>query len=265
VAVVALAGAFVYGRRLKTIRMKAELTAAHDTQMSIMPHEDPRIEGCDVSGICIPANEVGGDFFDYFWPDEEGGRFAIVIGDVAGKAMRAAMTAVMASGIVNAEARSNKRITDVLSTTNRLLFSKTDRRMFTALCMVVLESDRRCLKFANAGLVRPLLLSKGRMQSLETAGSPHPLGMVLNPVYQEAVVVMKRGDVLLLQTDGLIEAQNQAREFYGEERVQRLLHSLDVGRMTARQIRDALLADVQHFAGSAHQHDDMTVVVVKIS
>ena len=70
---------------------------------------------------------------------------------------------------------------------------------------------------------------------------------------------------LLLQTDGLIEAQNQAREFYGEERVQRLLHSLDVGRMTARQIRDALLADVQHFAGSAHQHDDMTVVVVKIS
>jgi ligand-binding sensor domain-containing protein len=264
ITIVILTGTYLYRRRLKTIQMMTELAAAHDAQMSIMPHDDPHVEGCDISGICIPANEVGGDFFDYFWPEEEGGRFVVVIGDVSGKAMRAAMTAVMASGIVNAEARSNKRIADVLSTTNRLLFSKTDRRMFTALCMVVLEKDRRCMKFANAGLVRPLLLSEGRLRSLETVGSPHPLGMVLNADYQEAVIGIKRGDVLLLQTDGLIEAQNQARRFYSEERVQNLLQSLEVRSMTSRQIRDALLGDVRRFVGTAPQHDDMTVVVVKI-
>ena len=262
---VGLVGAFFYKRRLRTIRMMAELTAAHDTQMSIMPHGDPRVEGCDVSGICIPANEVGGDFYDYFWLGDGDERFAIVIGDVAGKAMRAAMTAVMASGIVNAEAHGNKRIVEVLSTTNRLLFSKTDRRMFTALCLMVLEPDRRCMRFANAGLVRPLLLSGGSLRSLESTGTPHPLGMVLKADYQEAVVQVNRGDVLLLQTDGIIEAQNQGREFYGEERVHRLLQSLDTGILTSRQIRDALVDDVRNYVGAAPQHDDMTVVVVKIA
>jgi ligand-binding sensor domain-containing protein/serine phosphatase RsbU (regulator of sigma subunit) len=264
-AAIALVVAFLYRRHLRTVRMKAELSAAHDTQMSIMPHEDPHVEGCDISGICIPANEVGGDFFDYFWLEEEQGQFAIVVGDVAGKAMRAAMTAVLASGIVNAEARSNKRISDILAMTNRLLFSKTDRRMFTALCLVVLEKDRRRVRFANAGLVRPLLLSGGTLRSLETNGSPHPLGMVLNADYQEAAFSVHPGDVLLLQTDGIIEAQDHGRQFYGEERVHQVLLSLDPGKLTSRQIRDALLDDVRRFVGPTSQHDDMTVVVVTIA
>jgi sigma-B regulation protein RsbU (phosphoserine phosphatase) len=89
--------------------------------------------------------------------------------------------------------------------------------------------------------------------------------MVLNPDYQEAVFRVASGDVLLLQTDGIVEAQNQAKEFYGEERVQSLLRSLTVESLTSREIRDALLADVHRFVGAASQHDDMTVVVVKIS
>jgi sigma-B regulation protein RsbU (phosphoserine phosphatase) len=195
--------------------MTAELRAAHDTQMSIMPQEDPMVPGCDVSGVCIPANEVGGDFFDYFWIGEQQDRFGVVVGDVSGKAMRAAMTAVMASGIVNAEARSGKGIAEILSTTNRLLFSKTERRMFTALCLLVLEPDRRSVTFVNAGLVRPLLKSGGNLRSLESAGSPHPLGMVLGTQYRETVVAVQAGDVLLLQTDGVIEARNSGEKFYG--------------------------------------------------
>jgi len=261
---VGLVGAALYRRRLKTIRMKAELRAAHDTQMSIMPHENPRVPGCDVSGICVPANEVGGDFFDYFWLGESEDRFGIVIGDVSGKAMRAAMTAVMASGIVNAEARSGKGIAEILSMTNRLLFSKTDRGMFTAICLLVLEPDRRSVAFANAGLVRPVHVGGDGLRSLETVGSPHPLGMVLDTNYQETVVEVVQGDVLLLQTDGVIEAQDHGRHFYGEERLHRVLRSLDMKTLTSNQIRDALLEDVRHFVGSAPQHDDMTVVVVKI-
>jgi sigma-B regulation protein RsbU (phosphoserine phosphatase) len=244
--------------------MKAELRAAHDTQMSIMPHDDPRVLGCDVSGICVPANEVGGDFFDYFWLGEGENRFGIVIGDVSGKAMRAAMTAVMASGIVNAEARGGKGIAEILATTNRILFSKTDRRMFTALCLLVLEPDRRSVTFANAGLVRPILIAADGLRSLEAVGSPHPLGMVLDTEYREATVEVRRGDVLLLQTDGVIEAQNHGRQFYGEERLHHVLRSIDIVGMTSRQIRDALLDDVRQFVGSAPQHDDMAVVVVKI-
>jgi serine phosphatase RsbU (regulator of sigma subunit) len=264
VLAVGLVGTLLYSRRLRTIRMKAELRAAHDTQMSIMPHEDPRVLGCDVSGICVPANEVGGDFFDYFWLGDGEERFGIVIGDVSGKAMHAAMTAVLASGIVNAEARSGKKTAEILSTTNRLLFSKTDRRMFTALCLMVLEANRRSVTFANAGLVRPLLLSDNVLRSLEAPGSPHALGMVLDTDYREAVIVVNRGDVILLQTDGVIEAQDHGRQFYGEERLHRVLQSLDTERLSSRRIREALLEDVRQFVGSAPQHDDMTVVVVKI-
>jgi ligand-binding sensor domain-containing protein/serine phosphatase RsbU (regulator of sigma subunit) len=264
VLAVGLVGGLVYRRRLRTIRMKAELRAAHDTQMSIMPQEDPHVPGCDVSGICVPANEVGGDFFDYFWIGDEKERFGIVVGDVSGKAMRAAMTAVMASGIVNAEARSGRGIAEILSMTNRLLFSKTDRRMFTALCLLVLEPDRRSITFANAGLIHPLLIAGDCVRSLETPGSPHPLGMLLDTEYGEAVVRVNRGDILLLQTDGILEAQDHERHFFGEERLHRLLRSLKTETMTSRQIRDAILDAVRQFVGAAHQHDDMAFVVVKI-
>jgi serine phosphatase RsbU (regulator of sigma subunit) len=264
VLLLALVAVLLYRRRLKTIRMKAELLAAHDTQMSIMPHEDPRVPGCDVSGICIPANEVGGDFFDYLWLGDGADRFGIVVGDVSGKAMRAAMTAVMASGIVNAEARSGKGIAEILSMTNRLLYSKTDRRVFTALCLLVLERGRRSVRFANAGLVRPILIDASGPRSLEAAGSPHPLGMLAETEYREEAVAVNQGDVLLLQTDGLLEAQDHNRNLYGEERLYAALRSLDTGRLSSREIRDALLADVRRFVGAAHQYDDMAVVVVKI-
>jgi sigma-B regulation protein RsbU (phosphoserine phosphatase) len=87
--------------------------------------------------------------------------------------------------------------------------------------------------------------------------------MVLEPGYRECIIRVTPGDVLLLQTDGLIEAQNQRREFYGEERVRNVLKSLATGSMRSCQIRDAILEDVRRFVGSAQQQDDMTVVVVK--
>ena len=79
-----------YQRRLRTVRMKTELQAAHDAQMSIMPQADPDIPGFDISGECIPTSEVGGDFFDYIWLDKAKTKFAIAVGDVSGKAMAAA-------------------------------------------------------------------------------------------------------------------------------------------------------------------------------
>ncbi|NIV14284.1 hypothetical protein GWN26_05885, partial [Candidatus Saccharibacteria bacterium] len=80
----------LYRRRVKNVRLKTELQAAHDAQMSIMPQADPQFEGMEISGICIPANTVGGDFFDYFWLNSEKTRFGIAIGDVSGKAMQSA-------------------------------------------------------------------------------------------------------------------------------------------------------------------------------
>ncbi|MFC2146334.1 PP2C family protein-serine/threonine phosphatase, partial [Acidobacteriota bacterium] len=85
-------------------RLQAVLQTARDAQMSIMPQSDPQVPGFDISGTCVPASEVGGDFFDYIWLTEEKTKFGIAIGDVSGKAMKAAMTAVMSDGILFSKA-----------------------------------------------------------------------------------------------------------------------------------------------------------------
>jgi serine phosphatase RsbU (regulator of sigma subunit) len=257
-------GLVAYRRRLKTERMKTELRAAHDAQMTIMPHGDPNVPGYDISGLCIPANEVGGDFFDYFWLDHLRSRFGIVIGDVSGKAMQAAMTAVMASGMINAESGNGLSLGEILKKTNGLLYPKTERQMFTAVCLVSLDLHRRVLTFANAGLNKPLLRSMSSVTQLDPSGPTHPLGLLREIEYQERSLDLNSDDVVVLQTDGILEAQDRARNLYGEERLIDLLRTLDVSSASAREIRDRILSDVQQFTASAPQHDDMTVVVIKV-
>lgn len=253
-----------YRRRLRTERMKTELRAAHDAQMTIMPQSDPPIPGFDISGQCVPANEVGGDFFDYFWLDAQRTRFGIVVGDVSGKAMQAAMTAVMASGMINAETGNGCSLAGILKKTNGLLYPKTERQMFTAVCLVSLDLSRKELTFANAGLNKPLLRTHDAVSLLDPTGATHPLGMLPESEYLERTVRLASGDVIVLHTDGILEAQDRARNLYGEERLLQLFETLDVSGASAQDIRDAIFRDVQRFTASAPQHDDMTVVVIKV-
>jgi ligand-binding sensor domain-containing protein len=257
-------GLYFYLRRLRLIRMTAELRAAHDMQMAIMPHEAPRVPGFDISGICIPANQVGGDFYDYAWVGSGEKEFGIMIGDVSGKAMRAAMLAVMANGIVHAEAAEGKNVAEAVTRSNRILYPKIDRQTFIALCLVSLELESRLMHFTNAGLNEPRLYSGGRWQLLQGNGSPYPIGVRKGHLYQEQKVQLHPGDILLLQSDGLQDAMNRAREFYGEERLMTFLQGLDGAGRSAREIRDAILADVRAFTGDVHHYDDMTVIVIKV-
>jgi len=136
--------------------------------------------------------------------------------------------------------------------------------MFTAVCLVSLDVTRRELTFANAGLNKPLLRSSSGVSLLEPTGTTHPLGMLPVSEYHERSVHLTPGDVLVLHTDGILEAQDRNRNMYGEERLMSLLGLLPLSSASARTIRDAILDDVQKFTATAPQHDDMTVVVVKV-
>ena len=129
--------------------MKAELQAAHDAQMSVMPQSDPVVEGFDISGICIPANEVGGDFFDFFWLNEKQTRFGMAIGDVSGKAMRAAMIAVMSSGMIYSEADETFSPRAAMTRLNRPMLLKTDEYTFIALLLAALDVKTKTMTFSN--------------------------------------------------------------------------------------------------------------------
>lgn len=257
-------GTVLYRRRVKTVRMKAELRAAHDAQMSIMPHDDPIIDGFDISGICLPANEVGGDFYDYLWLDEAQTRFGIVIGDVSGKAMQSAMTAVLASGIICGRAAEGVSVANLVSRMNRPLYNKTNRNMFTALCLADLHSGAQTLTFTNAGLIEPLRKSADAVVALEAAGPKQPLGLLRDNHYQERKVRLQSGDVVVFVTDGVTEERNAAKVFYGEERLKALLQQMDTTAMPAREIKARIIDDVKRFSGASAQQDDMTVVVVKV-
>jgi len=253
-----------YRRRLNNVRMKAELRAAHDAQMSIMPGKDPAVEGFDISGICIPANEVGGDFFDYLWVGEDQHRFGVVVGDVSGKAMKAAMTAVMSCGMIHSGARDSHPVGDILSRINGPLYLKTEKDVFIAACLAAINIHTKELTFTNAGLTKPLLKSQGSVTYLEAAGATHPLGMASQNSYLEKTVQLHPGDLLIFMTDGIPEAQNRTREFFGDERLKDLISQMNTADLSAREIKDAVIQAVKAFSGSAPQHDDMTVVAIKI-
>jgi ligand-binding sensor domain-containing protein len=258
-------GYVAYTRRLKTIGMQIELQTAHDAQMSIMPHRDPVVPGLDISGICIPANEVGGDFFDYLWWDEGEQRIGIVVGDVSGKAMKAAMIAVMTSGMISAEASEQTAVHDILTRINRPLYLKTDKGVFVALCLAVIDYERECFCFSNAGLSKPILKSGGKVSSIEGKGVNYPLGMLPDSTYDETPVSLQPGDLLVIYTDGVSEARDHGHNFYTDERLYSLLETMNTEISTANEIKDNIIKDIERFSGSAPRSDDMTVVVVKVS
>jgi ligand-binding sensor domain-containing protein/serine phosphatase RsbU (regulator of sigma subunit) len=264
-AMVVLGLAFLlYRRRLKTVQMRTELQAAHNAQMSIMPQADPGIDGFDISGICIPANEVGGDFFDYIWINEEKTKFLLVIGDVSGKAMTAAMTAVMASGIINAEVDKTNSVQEIMNSINGPLHRKTEKQMFVTLCLALLDTEKKEFVFSNAGLIEPVHKSGDSLTYLSATGSRHPIGMLKENIYQEKKVALNSGDVLVLLTDGIVEAQNRTKELYGDARLLNLIREMDSSSFSAREIKERIIQDVRAFSGKALQYDDMAVVVVKV-
>ncbi|KAA0251826.1 MAG: histidine kinase [Acidobacteria bacterium] len=260
---VAAAVALGLRRRLRTVGMEAALKAAHEAQMALMPHEDPVVRGFEVSGTCIPALDVGGDFVDFVeagLPDEPLG---IVVGDVSGKGTGAAMAAALSSGMVNALVRSGAPPESVLERANTALRTKIDRRMFAAVCLASLDPLHRTLTFVNAGLCEPLLRSGDVATYLTTEGTSFPLGSYSGSRYLARTVPLSTGDVVVLYTDGVPEATDRGGTQWGYDALAGFLRGLPAASLTARQIRDAIVAEVHRVSGGPGLADDVALVVVK--
>ncbi len=252
-----------YRKRLQTVRIKTELQTAHDAQMSIMPQKDPEVEGFDISGICVPANEVGGDFFDYIWLNEKKEKLGIAIGDVSGKAMKSAMTAVMTSGMIYLKADESSSIKEILQRVNRPLYFKTDKKVFTALCLASLDMKNSELTFANAGLNDPLLKKGSNVSKIKCDFHQLPLGVKPDLEYVEKKCTLAHGDVVVFVTDGITESKNASGDFFGQQALETLLAEMETTYLTAAEIKNQIVAQIKVFSEGAHQHDDITVVVVK--
>jgi serine phosphatase RsbU (regulator of sigma subunit) len=245
--------------------LKTELKLAHDVQVSLMPKEHPHVEGFDIAGLSMPAKEVGGDHFDYACLDGDTGRFCISVFDVSGKGMQAAMSAVFTSGAFASEVTQSSSAATILTHLNKAVYTHSKRGHFVAFLLGILDVDRRELTFANAGQTKPLLKANGSVEWLNAVGVSFPLGMKEDSAYNERTIQLRPGDVVLFLTDGFTEAMNAAHEQFGTERLQDILQQMETDKLTAIQILERITSDVQLHVGAVPQHDDMTMVVVKVA
>jgi serine phosphatase RsbU (regulator of sigma subunit) len=253
----------LYKRRLRNVRLKAELDTAHNVQMSIMPDKAPELDEFDISGICLPAYEVGGDFFDYIWLDESKNRLAVVVGDVSGKAMQAAMIAVMSDGMVNTAIFESSSSAEIAGFLNEAIYRKTPDTMFTCSCLCVLDIDRREIAFTNAGMKAPLLKTENAVSVLNSMGYGLPLGAFAESQYNEEKRKFESGDVMFIFSDGLTEARNKAGEFFGDERLILMINSIDTHGLSSLKIQKRMLSVLNEFRESSQQDDDITLIVIK--
>jgi len=261
--------AFVkHRRRISAYQKEAvkELQDAHEMQMSLMPETAPPIEGVEIAGKCVPANTVSGDFFDYL-EGKSDNEVALVIADVTGKAMKGAMNAVMTNGILRAKAEEMDMFSPGLLMTrmNSILKARTERLMNVTMVIGRIDARAKILTLANAGHhVLPLLCREGNIQQLQVTGF-FPLGVVKDTPYREEKFPLQSGDVLILMTDGIIEAQDSEENYYSDSgRLEKAILQF-TQNMSASAMVDAILNDAMSFGGDkAKRDDDMTVVVAKI-
>ena len=244
--------------------LQTELKLAHDVQVSLMPKSDPSLPGFEVAGISVPAANVGGDLFDYAQLGTNGGVFGISVFDVSGKGMQAAMSAVFTIGAIAGEVDKSASPAVVLTRLNKSIFSHSKRGHFVAFLMAALDTSRKTLTFANAGQTRPLLKSRGELSWLDPPGVRFPLGMQEDSTYEEKTVQLAPGDILFMLTDGFTEAMNTREELFGAERVEEVVRDAVIDGLTPGAIIGRLTAAVHTYAAGAPQHDDMTIVVVKV-
>ena len=242
-------------------RINAELTLASDIQAHMLPRifpPFPEHNEFDLYAVMHPAKEVGGDFYDFFMVGED--RLALVVADVSGKGVPAALFMVIAKTLIKNYTQTGMEPAEVFSTVNRLLCDGNDAGLFVTAWMGVLELSSGILTYVNAGHNPPLLKKADEpFEHLRTRGGFVLAGMD-NIRYRQSTLTIAPGDRLFLYTDGVTETTDGRQQLYGEKRLQGFLND-HVACNTAEMLR-VLQGELQEFAGNAPQFDDITMLLM---
>jgi serine phosphatase RsbU (regulator of sigma subunit) len=265
-AAVAMENARLYQESVT--RVEQELEIARQIQRNLFPRTLPQIEGLELAAWCLPARETGGDFYDVIQLREQSptarGALGLMVGDASGKSIPAAMLMAVARSIARSEARDHQTPQEVMRETNRLITEDVPARSFVALSYATIDLRERRLALANAGQLAPLRRRvNGQIAYLEAPGSTLPLGINPDTPYSALELALEPGDLLLFYTDGIVEAQDHSHALFGFERLETLL--AEYGQLPPDELIDRIIRAVELFTGSAPQHDDMTIMALRIA
>jgi serine phosphatase RsbU (regulator of sigma subunit) len=246
-------------------RLEEELRIARHIQMSLLPPQGQVTPpGIRIAALCLPATEVGGDYYDLI-PISEG-RMGVLVADVSGKGTSAALYMAELKGLVLSLASIYESPAKLLGEANRILATNLDARSFITMTYAVVDTDARTMRYARAGH-NPIIhfeVATGRTHVLAPSG----LGLGLDrgdrfeQVLEEALIPLRSGDVFLFFTDGLSEAMNAGSELFGERRLRQIVELSET--LGSEELKERILAEIRSFVGDTVQQDDMTLVVLKV-
>ncbi len=256
-ASIALQNARLHDVEVKQIEQ--ELSIARDIQLSLLPSAAPDIAQLDIAAITVPARQVSGDYFQYL--PMPNGRLGIAVGDVSGKGIPAAILMAVITTALRDELARNARPADLLNALNqRLLERMKETHVNSALMVGIFDPPTRHIELANGGMVQPYVRSGKEWTYIPVGG--YPLGVSNRMAYDSKTVTLAPGAVLLIASDGVVEAQNASGEFFGFERLEALLNDLPL-EVTAQQVIDRIIAAVHDYVGDGEPADDLTIVAVR--
>jgi serine phosphatase RsbU (regulator of sigma subunit)/CHASE1-domain containing sensor protein/anti-sigma regulatory factor (Ser/Thr protein kinase) len=241
--------------------VEQELGTARSIQHALLPKDLPKLEGWNIAYHYQPAREVGGDFYDFLRLDD--GRIGLVMGDVSGKGIAAALVMANTQSVLRAVARrGNIAPGQVLAEANEVLYAYIPSGTFVTCFYGVLDPESGRLVYANAGHDPPYSKRDGDARELRARGMP--LGLMPGMPYEEKVASLAAGDNLLLYSDGLVEAHDPEGDMFGFPRLRKLIMTKSAG--SGEELVDFLLAELTRFTGTdSEQEDDITLVTLERS
>jgi len=246
-------------------RLEEELRIARQIQMSLLPKDAVTIPGLTIAALCLPATEVGGDYYDFISLDDR--RMALLIADVSGKGTSAALYMAELKGLVLSLSQIYDSPRQLLVEANKLLAATLDSRSFITMAYAVIDMDEKKMTYARAGhnpILQLTLDGNGtRVLAPEGLGLALDRGTRFEEILAEESVTLRSGDLFLFFTDGLSEAMNPQADLFGESRLREIMerHS----GLAPEDLRERIIDEVFAFTEGEDQHDDMTMVLVRVS
>jgi serine phosphatase RsbU (regulator of sigma subunit) len=250
-------------------RLEEELRIAHEIQMSLLPQGPLLMAGLSVTALCVPAREVGGDYYDFLPLDDH--RVGVLIADVSGKGTSAALYMAELKGLVLSLSEIHTSPRAMLIAANRIIAQHLDARSFITMTYAVIDMRARTMTYARAGHT-PLIYVPGVGAGPRDMRILAPDGMVVGlkldngemfeRLLKEDTIRLHPGDLYLFFTDGISEAMNTHDDLFGETRLGQLVETH--AHLPSEELRERVLREIAAFVGDAPQHDDMTMILLKV-
>jgi phosphoserine phosphatase RsbU/P len=259
---ISIENARLYETEAEKLRMERDLDLARKIQQSLLPKEIPLINGLEISGAMIPAQQVGGDYYDIIPVTDN--KIFIVVGDVSGKGLSAALYMTKLQTMVQLACNQHRGPKEILIDINKGLYATIERNSFVTMTLALFDMEKMKVRFCRAGHMPVFAAKNGSVSSYKTQGIGVGLekGIIFENTLIEEEVDLMPGQMYAFFSDGITEAMNEQSELFGEESFKTLLS----GRQGAgvKEILDQIWLSVDNFRGKAVPNDDMTLVLVKV-